>query len=368
VKLFLSLWSKWNIFGAYFFRWIGFPIEPDIIKVGTPDNTSPVLLTCNFSLTVKRVLKAVNHLDCYLLIAPSNGINVWCGACGDDFNTDSVISILKTSNIGELVSHRDLILPQLSAPGVDPIQIKNRIGWNVKFGPVYAKDIPNYISNNYGKSSSQREIKFPISKRLEMANMYFFILFLMVTLFYWILAIFFLYLNFYLYLDSILLTAIVIYGSLLILPSISTKTGKLKVWVFELGVIIMITFFYIYIHPNLFVFIWNICVSVLVSLIMSEDFHGLTPIYKSELGEKSWKKGKSEMKAIIGKFKLQPYGTITLDREKCIGCKMCLEVCPRNLYQYNEKEKKVNLIFPEKCINCNACVNQCLAKCLEITS
>jgi len=55
----------------------------------------------------------------------------------------------------------------------------------------------------------------------------------------------------------------------------------------------MITFFYIYIHPNLFVFIWNICVSVLVSLIMSEDFHGLTPIYKSELGEKTWKKGKT---------------------------------------------------------------------------
>ncbi|MHA1757100.1 MAG: 4Fe-4S dicluster domain-containing protein [Promethearchaeota archaeon] len=65
-------------------------------------------------------------------------------------------------------------------------------------------------------------------------------------------------------------------------------------------------------------------------------------------------------------MKLQPYGQITLDREKCIGCKMCIEVCPRNLYSFNEIDKKVNLKNSEECINCNACVKRCLGHCLEI--
>lgn len=351
---------------SYFFRWTGFPVEPTLIKVGNPTSRSPVLLTCNFILTVKRVLKAIKNLDCYLLIAPSKGINVWCGACGDDFRTDSVLSILKTSGIDDLVSHRTLILPQLSAPGIDPIIIKKKAGWNVKFGPVYAKDIPSFIDQKFSKSESQRIVRFPPSHRIEMATLYFFILIVFVSTIYWISAIFLPILSLFLYLDTILIFIIIIYGSMLILPSIPTETGKTKVWIYEGIILLLIVIFNLFIIFDLLYLIWNIISSLLITIIMAEDFHGLTPIYKSELGAKTWNKGGEKMKFLFGEYNLQPYGQIIIKRDKCIGCEVCIEVCPRNLYIFDEKDKKVDLRNYEKCINCNACVKRCLAQCLEI--
>ncbi len=358
--------SRLGLFGAYLFRWIGFSIEPDVIKVGNPDQESPVILTCNFTLTVKRVLKAIKGLDCYLLIAPSKGINVWCGACGDDFNTDSVISIIKTSGINKMVSHRTLIIPQLSAPGIDPVIIKKRVGWDLKFGPVYAKDIKKYIENNFKKTEAQRRVNFPLKKRIEMANLYFFSLLLLFSIIYWITAIFLPILDYILYFDTIILAIVIIYGVLIILPSISSKTGKLKVLIYGLVIFVLLLFYHINFLSDLFYLIWNCIVLILLVLILAEDFHGLTPIYKSEVGARTWNKGKKEMKVIFGKFKLQPYGAIQIKRDICIGCQICIDVCPRDVYSFNASEKKADLIHPHKCINCNACVNRCLAHCIKI--
>ncbi len=362
----MSIKESIKLFLGFFLRWTGFPVEPTLIKIGNPTNESPVLLTCNFNLTVKRVLKAIKNLDCYLLVAPSKGINVWCGACGDDFNTDSVLSIIKTSGIDDLVSHRTLIIPQLSAPGIDPIVIKKKTKWDIKFGPVYAKDIPSFIKQKFSKSEAQRIVRFPISHRAEMASLYFFILILFISVIYWITAIFLPILNLLLYLDTLLIFVIIIYGSMILLPSIPIGTGKIKVWIYEGIILGLITIFNLFIIFDLFYLLWNISFSLLITTIMAEDFNGLTPIYKSELGEKTWKKGGKKMKFLFGEYTLQPYGQINIEREKCIGCKVCIEVCPRNLYVFNDKDNKVDLKNLEKCINCNACVNRCLAKCLKL--
>ncbi|MFW9895246.1 MAG: HgcAB-like fusion protein [Candidatus Thorarchaeota archaeon] len=362
----MSLKYVLKLFGGYFFRWVGFSTKPDLKKIGNPNKDSPVFLTCNFNITVKRVIKALKGIDCYLLIAPSKGINVWCGACGDDFNTDSVISIIKTSGINELVRHRILILPQLSAPGIDPSIIKKELGWNVKFGPVYAKDIQNYVKYEFNKTEQMREVKFTISKRIEMANMYFFTIFILLALIFCIYAVIITKFDILLFFNITVIIVINIYGALIILPIIRTKTGRPKVLLFEAILIILILVLNIFIFPNLFYLIWDIVISIVTSLILIEDFHGLTPIYKSELGEKTWEKGKKEMKFMGMKINLQPYGNIRLEREKCIGCKVCIDVCPRNLYEFNLDDKKVELHNPENCINCNACVRRCLAHCLEI--
>jgi NAD-dependent dihydropyrimidine dehydrogenase PreA subunit len=362
----MSTKASIKLFLGYFLRWTGFSVEPTLIEIGNPTSESPVLLTCNFNLTVKRVLKAIKNLDCYLLVAPSRGINVWCGACGDDFNTDSVLSIIKTSGINNIISHRTLILPQLSAPGVDPLVIKKKTGWDVKFGPVYAKDIPSFIEQKFSKSEEQRIVKFPISRRAEMATLYFFILILLFSAIYWISAIFLPILNLLLYLDTFLIFVIIIYGTLILLPSIPITSGKIKVWIYEGILLIFIVLLNLFFIFDLFYLIWNIIFSLLITLIMTEDFHGLTPIYKSELGEKTWKKGDEKMKFLFGEYKLQPYGQISIERIRCIGCKVCIEVCPRNLYHFNDKDNKVDLKNPEKCINCNACVKRCLANCLNI--
>ena len=127
------------------FRLFPFPTNTGLRTIGNPGRDAPVLVTCNFDLTVRRVLKALLGMDCYLLVAPSHGINVWCAAGGGMFNAHSVISVVKTSRIAERVDHRMLILPQFSAPGIDIARVELETGWRCKFGPAYATDIPAYL-------------------------------------------------------------------------------------------------------------------------------------------------------------------------------------------------------------------------------
>ncbi|MFX0197212.1 MAG: copper oxidase, partial [Candidatus Hodarchaeota archaeon] len=113
-------------------------------------------MTANFVLTLKRLSKYLKGLDCYLLVAPTKGINVWCAAGGGDFTAHSVISAIKTSNINKHVKHRTLIAPQLSAPGIDLKKVQQEVGWHIKFGPVYAKDIPQYIKTGFKKTKKMQ--------------------------------------------------------------------------------------------------------------------------------------------------------------------------------------------------------------------
>ena len=119
-----------------------FPVKTGLIRVGQPDRQSPVLVTGNLGLTVRRVLRALRGLDAYLLVANSRGINVWCAASGGHFTSNGVISVVKTSGIDNLVEHRRLVLPQLSATGVERSVVEEKTGWRVVFGPVYAEDNP----------------------------------------------------------------------------------------------------------------------------------------------------------------------------------------------------------------------------------
>ena len=126
-----------------------FPCKKGLIKIGNPDKNSPVFLTCNYYLTVERVKRALRGIDCYLLVANSKGINVWCAAAGGHFTNHDVISVLKTSEIERLVDQKNVILPQLAASGIESKVIKKKTGWKVIWGPVYAEDIPDFIKNNF---------------------------------------------------------------------------------------------------------------------------------------------------------------------------------------------------------------------------
>ena len=46
------------------------------------------------------------------------------------------------ANLGGIVKHRRLILPQLGGPGVAAHEVKNRTGFKVDYGPVRAADRP----------------------------------------------------------------------------------------------------------------------------------------------------------------------------------------------------------------------------------
>ena len=48
---------------AYLVRWLPHSAPTGLFPVGNPDTDSPVLITANFTLTVKRVLRALAEKD-----------------------------------------------------------------------------------------------------------------------------------------------------------------------------------------------------------------------------------------------------------------------------------------------------------------
>jgi ubiquinone/menaquinone biosynthesis C-methylase UbiE len=144
------------------------PIEPGLYTYGNPSEKSPVMVTANYQLTVRRVGSALRNQDAYLLVADTRGENVWCAARGDKFSIKEVAEVIKATRINELVKHRKIILPQLAAGGINHREVKKVTGWKARFGPVYAEDIPTYLRTGK-KTEKQRTVSFRLRERLEMA-------------------------------------------------------------------------------------------------------------------------------------------------------------------------------------------------------
>ena len=144
-------------------------VRPGLYRVGEPDRDAPVLVTGNYDLTVRRVVKAIDgQVNAWLLVADSAGINVWCSAGGGHFTADKVIAAVKTSGVAEAVNKHALILPQLAANGVDGRQVRKETGWGVRWGPVRAGDIRAYLDAGCKKTDAMRQVTFPLTSRLEM--------------------------------------------------------------------------------------------------------------------------------------------------------------------------------------------------------
>ncbi len=182
--LLLDLW-------LLFFRIIPpYPkVRTGLYTVGNPTPDSPVLVTGNFDLTVRRLVKAIDRqVDAWVLVADSAGINVWCAAGGGYFTAEKVIAAVKSSHLEKVVRHHALILPQLCANGVDGWRIRKETGWGVHWGPAAAKDIPAYLAAKRKKTDAMRQVRFPLKDRLEMVTVamgFYGLLILLPALIFW---------------------------------------------------------------------------------------------------------------------------------------------------------------------------------------
>lgn len=146
-------------------------IKPGLYSIGEPGRDSPVLATCNFDLTIRRLVRELDRkVDTWLLVVDSAGINVWCAAGGGFLNAERVIRQIQSCRLEDGVDHRELILPQLSANGVDGWGIRRKLGWQVHWGPIRATDLPAYLAAGREKEEAARLVKFPLKDRLEMAS------------------------------------------------------------------------------------------------------------------------------------------------------------------------------------------------------
>jgi len=325
-----------------------FPSRTGLVCIGKPDRKSPVLLTCNFHLTVQRLKRALKGMDVYLLVANSRGINVWCAATGGLLTHHDVISVIKTSGIEELVDHRNVILPQLAATGVEARTVHQKTGWRVVFGPVHIKDVKDFLSSGE-KDENMRQVRFDTVQRLEMATIWAF--------------------------------PLTVVSALIILPLWSQifPPWLLLVWGFSLAIFLPFPLYSRWLKPknrqkSLIVldirqggFVWIIWGVFLLSLVIygflsgsldwgsflgwaggslfvlfliSIELMGTTPTYKSSMHE-------------------DRLFSVSLEQSKCRGAGFCQDVCPRDCYQVNKEKHSATMPQAGSCVQCGACIVQC---------
>ena len=141
-------------------------VKPGLYAIGTPDAASDIFVSANYKLSfdiLRRELKGING---WILVLDTKGINVWCAAGKGTFGTAELVKRITVANLGSLVSHRRIIVPQLGATGVRATEVKNKTGFNVYFGPVEASDIRQYCTDNYRATPEMRRIQFGLIQRL----------------------------------------------------------------------------------------------------------------------------------------------------------------------------------------------------------
>ena len=99
----------------------------------------------------------------------TKGVNVWCAAGKGTFGTAEVVRRIQAVGLHDLVDHRRLILPQLSATGVAAHEVKRLTGFEVRYGPVLARDIPAYLANRLKATPEMRRVRFGWKERLVLS-------------------------------------------------------------------------------------------------------------------------------------------------------------------------------------------------------
>ncbi len=146
-----------------------YTVVPGLYALGSPDDRAPVLVTANYKLSFDSLRRSLGGLSLWILAVDTNGINVWCAAGKGSFGTEGVVKAIADSGLEGLVSHRRLILPQLSAPGVSGHRVRRQSGFAVRFGPIRAQDLPAFLAAGGKATPTMRRKTFTLYERAQVA-------------------------------------------------------------------------------------------------------------------------------------------------------------------------------------------------------
>ncbi len=140
---------------------MNYVIGTGLYAVGNPDAGSPVLVSANFKMSFDYLRRELQDIDAWILVLDTKGINVWCAAGKGTFGTDELIRQIREVRIDRVVNHRQLIVPQLGAPGVAAHLVKEATGFKVIYGPIRAADITAFLEAG-NKATEEMRIAVPL--------------------------------------------------------------------------------------------------------------------------------------------------------------------------------------------------------------
>jgi hypothetical protein len=148
-----------------------YTIEPGLYALGKPDEGSLVLVTANYKMSFDKLREALPGRNVWILVLDTKGINVWCASGKGTFGTNELVGRIESSGLAQIVSHRELILPQLSGPGVAAHQVKKLSGFKATYGPIRSKDLPAFLDTGLKATSEMRLKTFTTWERMELIPM-----------------------------------------------------------------------------------------------------------------------------------------------------------------------------------------------------
>lgn len=143
-----------------------YKVAPGLYCTGTPGEESPVLVTANYKLSFDSLRKELGGIDAWILVLDTRGVNVWCAAGKRTFSTEEVVRQVNSAGLDKLVTHRELVLPQLGAPGISSHKVKKGCGFKVIWGPIKARDIKDFLKNGRVADAHMRQLTFTFGERV----------------------------------------------------------------------------------------------------------------------------------------------------------------------------------------------------------
>ena len=142
-----------------------YEVSPGLYSIGSPEDSSPVLVTSNYKMTFDLLRKYANGINAYILVLDTGGINVWCAAGKGSFNTEELISRIFATKLSIITKNRTLVLPQLGASHMRAHEVKSRTGFKVVYGPVHLSHLKPFIENGMQKTKAMTRVRFTLFDR-----------------------------------------------------------------------------------------------------------------------------------------------------------------------------------------------------------
>ncbi len=159
ISAYLTRADHWGTIKA---RWgvgrMHYTVAPGLYALGIPDDKAPVLVTANYKMSFDKLRAALPGRNAWIMALNTEGINVWCAAGKGTFGTEELVRRIALSKLVDVVSHRKLILPQLSGPGIAAYEVKKLAGFRVTYGPIKSIDLPRFLDSGL-KATPQMRIK-----------------------------------------------------------------------------------------------------------------------------------------------------------------------------------------------------------------
>jgi adenylylsulfate reductase subunit B len=56
-----------------------------------------------------------------------------------------------------------------------------------------------------------------------------------------------------------------------------------------------------------------------------------------------------------------------IDNERCTGCQTCYDLCPQDVYTWDEEQERPVVAYPEECWGCGVCWAECPERAIDYT-